>query len=158
MEEPVCRSRQHRVLGWTSRWKATVGDRANLPAEHCVVQPREESREFCAGETAAALGITERTVRRAIARGELPAVRLGSVYRIERPEVARFAAQMEVRTTPQTVALVTPCPPHTKPSRHCRLPSSSGEAAGLRGPHSLRPEGYVEVDTLAADAVGLLDH
>ncbi len=67
----------------------------------------EESRELSTGEAAPELGITERTVRRAIARGELTAVRRFGVYRIASQELARFAAQLELSTTPQPVARVT---------------------------------------------------
>src|SRR5262245_20632500 len=75
-----------------------------------AVKPREESRALSTGEAAAALGVTERTVRRAIARGELAAVRRGGAYRIPSQEVARFAAQLELRATPQLVARVTLLP------------------------------------------------
>jgi excisionase family DNA binding protein len=41
-------------------------------------------------EAAAALGVTERTVRRAIARGELPAVKCGRAFRITREALDRY--------------------------------------------------------------------
>jgi excisionase family DNA binding protein len=43
-----------------------------------------------AREAAVALGVTERTVRRAIARGELPAVKRGRAFRIERADLAEY--------------------------------------------------------------------
>jgi len=43
-----------------------------------------------AREAAAALGVSERTVRRAIARGELPAALRAGVYRIAPADLARY--------------------------------------------------------------------
>jgi excisionase family DNA binding protein len=44
-------------------------------------------------EAAARLGMTERSVRRAIDRGDLPAARNGRVYRIDLADLERFAAR-----------------------------------------------------------------
>src|SRR5262245_43358800 len=68
------------------------------------VDPRQDAREFSTGEAAAELGVTERTVRRTIARGELAAVRRGGAYRIESQELARYAAQAARSAAPQPVA------------------------------------------------------
>jgi len=58
-----------------------------------AADPPGDARAVSTGEAAAALGVTERTVRRAIARGELAAVRRGGAYRIDSQEVARYATQ-----------------------------------------------------------------
>src|SRR5215210_6039980 len=47
---------------------------------------------FTAGEAAALLGVDERTVRRAIARGALPATKRGGAYRIAPVDLARYEA------------------------------------------------------------------
>ena len=56
------------------------------------------------------LDVTERTVRRAIARGELVAVRRGVSYRIDRDELARYAARFEQSAGPRPLARVVPFP------------------------------------------------
>lgn len=48
--------------------------------------------DMSTAEVAEMLGVTDRTVRRAIVRGELPADRRGASYRIARQDLARFAA------------------------------------------------------------------
>ncbi|HEY7033291.1 MAG TPA: LuxR C-terminal-related transcriptional regulator [Thermomicrobiales bacterium] len=45
-----------------------------------------------AREAAAALGVSERTIRRAILRGELPAIKRGGSFRISRSALERYAA------------------------------------------------------------------
>jgi excisionase family DNA binding protein len=46
-------------------------------------------------EAAARLGVTERSVRRAVERGDLPAMRRGRAYRIDQEDLERFAARWE---------------------------------------------------------------
>lgn len=55
-------------------------------------------------EAAVALGVTERTVRRAIARGELKADKQGSSYRISGEEVERYAVQLAQQVRPAAMA------------------------------------------------------
>lgn len=74
-----------------------------------VAQP-EGSGSLSTGEAAVELGITERTVRRAIARGELAAVRRSGAYRIARQELARYAAQAERGEAPTPIARVSLLP------------------------------------------------
>jgi non-specific serine/threonine protein kinase len=59
-----------------------------------------------AREAAQRLGVSERTVRRAIARGELPAARRAGVYRIAPDDLARYLARRD-----------RPSPPARSPSR-----------------------------------------
>jgi excisionase family DNA binding protein len=49
-----------------------------------------DSWPITAREAAAALGVSERTIRRAIARGELPATKRGGAYRIAPADLARY--------------------------------------------------------------------
>ena len=74
-----------------------------------------DARELSTGEAAKELGVTERTVRRAIARGELAASRRGGGYRIDSQELARFAAQAELSAAPRPAPSVTllPAPEQT---------------------------------------------
>jgi excisionase family DNA binding protein len=50
-----------------------------------------DSGPYTAQDAAALLGVNERTVRRAIARRELPARKEGGVYRILATDLARYA-------------------------------------------------------------------
>ena len=53
-----------------------------------------------ARDAGAVLGVHERTVRRAIARGELPAVKVGGVFRIAREDLERYRAPGRITTPP----------------------------------------------------------
>jgi excisionase family DNA binding protein len=53
-----------------------------------------------ARDAAEALGVNERTIRRAIARGDLPAAKHGGVFRIAPDDLARFRSQRHVSTLP----------------------------------------------------------
>src|SRR3954453_5738357 len=61
---------------------------------------RRKPVEMSTTEAAAVLRVTERTVRRAIARGELRANKLGASYRISPKEVERYAARLEQHAPP----------------------------------------------------------
>jgi excisionase family DNA binding protein len=74
------------------------------------LEPPQASRSLSTSEAAAELDITERTVRRAIARGELAAVRRGGGYRIDSQELARYAAHAEQHAVPRPAARVTLLP------------------------------------------------
>jgi non-specific serine/threonine protein kinase len=54
-----------------------------------------------AREAAAVLGVSERTVRRAIARGDLPATMHAGVYRITEPHLARYRARRAGSSRPR---------------------------------------------------------
>ena len=58
-----------------------------------IVSLRREQNEVSTSEAAAALDVTERTVRRAIARGDLAAIKRGTAYRIRRQDLMRYAAR-----------------------------------------------------------------
>ena len=53
------------------------------------------THELSTAEAAARLDVTERTVRRAIARGDLPASKRGSTYRLREHDVAVYAARSQ---------------------------------------------------------------
>jgi excisionase family DNA binding protein len=53
-----------------------------------------------ASAAAALLGVNDRTIRRAIARGELPAVRHAGVYRIAPADLARYQEQRGIIIPP----------------------------------------------------------
>jgi non-specific serine/threonine protein kinase len=61
-------------------------------------------------EAAAALGVNERTVRRAVARGDLRAIKQGVTYRIPQGEIERYAAVMGGVASPRPIARVVPFP------------------------------------------------
>ena len=49
-----------------------------------------------AREAAVAIGVHERTIRRAIARGELSAIKRAGVFRIDRADLARYRATVAI--------------------------------------------------------------
>ena len=55
--------------------------------------PDPTGETLTAGQAAARLGLAERTIRRAIARGELPATKRGRAFRIAPADLDRFAAR-----------------------------------------------------------------
>src|SRR5688572_18021388 len=67
-------------------------------------------------EVAAALGVTERTVRRAIARGELPAAVRAGAYRVAAAALAHYRAALAA------------LPPHPRPARRSRPGSTPAVA------------------------------
>src|SRR5215207_6319552 len=75
-----------RAMDGTARIDRTGG-------EHPTPDAFDARGGVSAREAAAALGISERTVRRAIARGELAAVKRGTSFRIAAAELERYAAR-----------------------------------------------------------------
>jgi len=71
-----------------------------------LVSSLPEQSELSTSEAASLLGVTERTVRRAIARGALPAERRGGGYRIQRGDLTRYLARQEARAPFQSAPLV----------------------------------------------------
>ena len=61
-----------------------------------------------AREAAQGLGLSERTVRRAIARGELPAALRAGVYRIAPDDLAWFGARRQLRVPPRAQTRLDP--------------------------------------------------
>lgn len=82
------------------------GGRVRLQAVESGAPP-----ELSTAEAAAILNVTERTVRRAIARGELRALRRGGTYRIASDELERYAARQEQDPSTQPVAAIVTFPP-----------------------------------------------
>ncbi|MBA3528996.1 MAG: helix-turn-helix domain-containing protein, partial [Propionibacteriaceae bacterium] len=62
-----------------------------------------------AREAAASLGVSERTIRRAIARGDLMAVKHAGVFRIASEDLARYSGR---RPSDPATPLVRRVPPH----------------------------------------------
>jgi excisionase family DNA binding protein len=81
-----------------------------------------------AHEAAVALGVSERTVRRAIARGELPAAKRAGVYRIAPADLARYRAGVSPVVSP---------PVRPRRDRPRSISTSGREGAAL--PRSLTP-------------------
>jgi non-specific serine/threonine protein kinase len=84
-----------------------------------------------AREAALRLGVSERTVRRAIARGELPAARHAGVYRIAPDDLARYRAERDRQGLP-------PKSPSRDSPRLIPLPTRGG-AASAAIPRPLTP-------------------
>jgi non-specific serine/threonine protein kinase len=61
-----------------------------------------------AREAAIALGVSERTIRRAIARGDLPAVRHAGVFRISRDDIDRFSERRRIQRAPAIQTSIAP--------------------------------------------------
>src|SRR4051794_35235245 len=70
--------------------------------------PRPAGPVLSAREAAAVLGISERTVRRAVARGDLPAAKHGGVYRIARADIARYRERRRVPAPSPARAITDP--------------------------------------------------
>jgi non-specific serine/threonine protein kinase len=73
----------------------------------------EEQDTLSASDAAVILGVNERTIRRAIARGDLPAVKRSGTYQIAPPDLARYRARRPIVGSSQTLARVSP--PHLTP-------------------------------------------
>lgn len=114
------------------------------------VAQRPGAGSLSTSEAAVELGMTERTVRRAIARGDLAAVRRGGGYRIERQELARYAAQAERSDAPGQVARVTvlPAPAHSFAPLPVPLSSFIGRDAELETLIALLSDPVVRLVTL----------
>jgi excisionase family DNA binding protein len=106
-----------------------------------------------AREAAELLGVSERTVRRAIARGDLVATKRAGVYRIDATEIARYRAGGRIT--------VLPVPPHRDLPR--LIPFPSQQIVGVSAPPVPRTaligrEGEIAAvrALLAREDVGLL--
>lgn len=67
--------------------------------------------DLSTAEAAAILDVTERTVRRAIGRGDLGAIKRGSTYRVPAAELDRYMARQTPDAPPQPVARIVNFPP-----------------------------------------------
>ncbi len=63
-------------------------------------QAADSAGTLSAREAAAILGVHERTVRRAITRGELPAVKRGGVFQIAREDLRRYRVPTRITAAP----------------------------------------------------------
>ena len=108
-----------------------------------VVSGAPDTWPLSAREAAAALGVSERTVRRAIARGELAATKRAGVYRIAPADLGRYQAGDRFTVLP---------PPHDGPPRLLSLPKR--EATGA--PALPRPRGDLIGRERELAAVGAL--
>jgi len=88
--------------------RTTVG-----AADDGAVSGAADTWPLSAREAAQSLGVSERTVRRAIARGELPAARHAGVYRIAPDDLARFRVRRQLAAPPG--AQTRPGPPRLVP-------------------------------------------
>src|SRR5215218_7409757 len=88
--------------------RTTVG-----AADDGAVSGAADTWPLSAREAAQILGVSERTVRRAIARGELPAALCAGVYRIASDDLARFRARRQLPAPPG--AQPRPDPPRLVP-------------------------------------------
>ena len=88
---------------------ATMGEHA----EERTPDTGQSAGYLTAREAATRLGINERTIRRAIARGDLPATKGSGVYRIARSALVSFQARDRTRTPPS--ALTANFPPRLVP-------------------------------------------
>lgn len=82
---------------------------------------RPSRNSYTAREAAAALNLSERTIRRAIRHGELTATKWGGVFQIAPGELARFRAERRG----EAVSTVAPASLTRLPSRQLALRSSS---------------------------------
>ncbi len=78
-----------------SNERDTTPKRAAQPS-----RKRARARDLSTAEAADLLGVTERTVRRAIARGDLAASKSGGVYRVREQDVAAYAARTQRHAAP----------------------------------------------------------
>jgi len=83
-----------------------------------------DTSPLSACEAAAVLGVSERTVRRAIARGELPAVKRGGVYQIAPVDLDRFRARGQPFAPPEGRPLRDPPRLLALPKPHRAVASS----------------------------------
>ncbi|MGH2618266.1 MAG: ATP-binding protein, partial [Thermomicrobiales bacterium] len=86
-------------------------------------------------EAAARLGVSDRTVRRAIARGDLAAGRRGRVYLIDRQDLARYTRRLALPDTDspraRIVAFPSPAPVPALPKPGSRFVGREAELATL---------------------------
>ncbi len=81
-----------------------------------------EAGWLSATAAAAGLGVSQRTIRRAIARGELPATKHAGVYHIAPEDLARYEERRRSHVLPQTRPRPARCPsptPNPRPRLRC---------------------------------------
>ncbi len=108
-----------------------------------LVSGTMDTRPVTAREAAAALGVHDRTIRRAIARGELPALKRAGVFEIMPAALARYRSEHLGHTT---------LAPQARQSSRL-LPSPPRDRAGPSLPRPLTPLVGREVETAAVAAL-----
>ncbi len=111
---------------------------------------------YTAQDAAALVGVNERTIRRAIARGELPAHKEGGIYRIGAADLARYRSRRpmllspasEERPSPSHLTLMpSPAPLNAAPLPH-PLTSLVGRKQAMAAAKALLDRGDVRLLTL----------
>jgi non-specific serine/threonine protein kinase len=108
-----------------------MDERTTSEAANHGVSGAADTWPLSAREAALRLGVSERTVRRAIARGDLPAVLRAGVYRIAPDDLARYRARRNWPSPPARI-------PSHDPPRLIPLPTRV-EAASAALPRPLTP-------------------
>lgn len=131
-----------------NRGSAERGDPSRLEGRSPV--GRHTAGEMSTREAAIVLGCDERTIRRAIARGDLAAAKQGSAYRIFPDELMRYAARGKPRLLPAPWPrlLTFPSSPHVAPLLPQSLSSFIGRAADVASVASLLEDPAMRVLTL----------
>jgi excisionase family DNA binding protein len=114
-------------------------------------------------EAGRVLGISDRSVRRAVTEGRLRAVRRGAVYRIRPTDVERFAAQRATPLNTTTLETSPPAPPRRAASRFIgRVLELDALVALLADPEerliTLTGPGGIGKTRLALEAAGMMHH
>jgi excisionase family DNA binding protein len=129
---------------------------ADQPADSDV-SDAADTWPLSAQEAAAVLGVSERTVRRAIGRGELPAVKRSGVYRIAPADLDRYRAgerlpvPLPIEGRPDPARLISLPGRHRTDSATLPRPLTTlvGRARGQTGVDRYDP--YAPVDLGTAD-------
>lgn len=81
---------------------AVMDERASHRIRDHRLSGAPDTWPFSASDAAFAAGVSERTIRRAIARGDLPATKHAGIYRIAAADLERFRLRMTARRVPRT--------------------------------------------------------
>jgi excisionase family DNA binding protein len=138
---------RHRGSGGRESDRARLLDSSHDPSSITHHPPGDE---LSTREAAIALGRNERIIRRAIARGELPAVKQGSAYRIAADDLLRYAARGKPQSlpSPRGRLVAFPSVPHAVPSLPQPLSSFIGRAAEVATVVALLADPAVRLLTL----------
>ncbi len=75
--------------GGRKRFRRSVGDDRTM-ASYSIHRPENWPAVLTSGEAAAILGLNRQTIQSMIARGELPAVKAGKLWRIAPEDIWQF--------------------------------------------------------------------
>jgi excisionase family DNA binding protein len=125
-------------------------------ARQGTVQPLGDADGVSTREAAAALGIPERTIRRAVANGDLVAVRHRGAYRIYRASLERYAERHPRQAQPPPAPRLLTFPGHADlhvvPERLSTFVGRQAEVAGLQ--ELLATQGVRLVTLTGAGGIG----